>query len=274
LPRESPLLPLEHGRPQPGARRSRRLPACCAFPAPGRFWRGDYVEKIYACLSASFSSRFRNAYGEDSLQLFRDRSPMKADSPTLRPGWTCLPISCLRPARAFSTRTRRFSPLHGPAASWTHALIPILGTDRRVPSAFSPGVLSLVAFVDIPGLIAQTNLSAKGLVRSTQHPSPALLPRFGPTASAAAIRELIESRAIPTGIHKRHRPRHADARSPSNQAVQSPRPPGTEEIPQSQTPPSEDEDSTVSITLHGQRREGWTRQNANRVILTRPNCEY
>ena len=46
---------------------------CCGWRGPGKFCGGIMSEKIYALLLHLYPSRFRQAYGEEALQLVRDR---------------------------------------------------------------------------------------------------------------------------------------------------------------------------------------------------------
>ena len=114
-------------------------------------------EKIYAWLLRLFPSRFRRAYGEDALQLFRDRSrDENGFFPSLRLWLDLLADLAVsvprehfhgRPALAAASAQRR---LDG-----TPSFQILEDGSPRPEALFSAALLSLVAFVAIPALIGQ-----------------------------------------------------------------------------------------------------------------------
>jgi hypothetical protein len=208
-------------------------------------------EKIYAWLLRLFPSRFRNAYGEDALQLFRDRSRDESGFfPTLRLWLDLLAdLAVSVPREHFHAQPALVAASARRRLDGTPSFQILEDGSPRPEALFSAAVLSLVAFVAIPVLIGQdgTYRARRAWSASTQHPYAARSSAFRrhtpqPTGNPETNRS---ARNLQLASASSSVPVSAELKSfQSNQAVQSRAP----EIPQSQTPHPKPQDATVSMT--------------------------
>ena len=143
-------------------------------------------EKIYACLLRLFPSGFREAYGEEALQLFRDRTRDKRGFFRTLRLWLDLlvDLAISIPREYRHVRPALIGALTPQRLCGTPCFQILESESLRPEALLSAALLSLVAFVAIPALIGHGGNRPIGpsLVRP-QHPNGAhrfafaLLPR-------------------------------------------------------------------------------------------------
>ncbi len=207
-------------------------------------------EKIYAWLLRLFPSRFRKAYGEDALQLFRDRSrDENGFFPSLRLWLDLLAdLAISAPREYYHAQPALIGASAQRRLDGTPSFQILEGESPRPEALFSAALLSLVSFVAIPVLIGQggTYRALGAWAAQPQHPYGARSSAFGPrTTQPARDSEAKKLAAGPQPGARSSVPRDAKLPgSPSNQAMQS-RPSGSS---QSQTPQPKPQDASDSMT--------------------------
>ena len=207
-------------------------------------------EKIYAWLLRLFPSRFRKAYGEDALQLFRDRSRDESGFfPTLRLWLDLLAdLAVSVPREHFHAQPALTAASAQRRLDGTPSFQILEDGSPRPEALFSAAFLSLVAFVAIPVLIGQDGTyqarrawfappHRQYAARSSAIGRPAQQPPGNPGTNKSARNPQPAGASSPV-------PRDAALKSfQSNQAVQS----RLSEAPQPQTPQPKPLDATGSM---------------------------
>ncbi len=146
-------------------------------------------EKIYACLLYLYPARFRKTYGEEALQLFRDRSREEAGFLSQQRLWVDLlmdlVISVPREHRRVHHAVASVSPQHRESGVLSFYLS--VYQPPRLGSLLCAGVLSLLTFGLMPFSITHGR-DVGSSSRPAQPPASAYIPAAGIQAPAGAVK--------------------------------------------------------------------------------------